>query len=94
MAVGIDLTLDCENATRLADFTVTAGRRRLVRFGGISGPFRLGGRPGTPLHLAVQDLIGDRLQGGADRARRDPLKGRAGGVDLGLGGVAGFGQGG
>jgi hypothetical protein len=47
-----------------------------------------------PLHLAVQDLIGDRLEGGADRPGGNPLEGGPGGVDLGLGGVAGLGEGG
>ena len=46
------------------------------------------------LDLAVQDLVGDGLEGGANRARRNPLKGRPGGVDLGLGGAAGLGEGG
>ena len=47
-----------------------------------------------PLDLAVQDLVGDRLEGGADRAGGDAGEGGSGGVDLGLGGVAGLGEGG
>jgi glyoxalase superfamily protein len=49
---------------------------------------------GRSLDLAVQDLVGDRLEGGANRARGDAFQGGPGRVDLGLGGVAGFGEGG
>jgi len=44
--------------------------------------------------LAVEDLVGDLGQGGADGAGGDGVEGGAGGVDLGLGGAAGLGQGG
>ena len=44
--------------------------------------------------LAIQDLVGDLRQGDPDRSRRNPLEGGAGGVDLGLGGAAGLGEGG
>jgi hypothetical protein len=72
----------------------SASRRRLVRFSGIGGPFRMGRPPvRDPLDLAVEDLVGDGLEGGADRAGRDPLQGGARGADLGLGGVAGLGEG-
>jgi hypothetical protein len=46
------------------------------------------------LDLAVQDLVGDGLEGGADGAGGDAGEGGSGGVDLGLGGVAGLGEGG
>jgi hypothetical protein len=51
------------------------------------------GRARPPLDLAVKDLVGHRLEGGANRARRDPREGGSGGVDLGLGGLAGLGEG-
>jgi hypothetical protein len=53
-----------------------------------------GGGRRTPLDLAVQDLVGDGLEGGADGAGGDAVQGGSGGVDLGLGGVAGLGEGG
>jgi hypothetical protein len=47
-----------------------------------------------PLDLAVKDLVGDGLEGDPDRTGGDAVEGGAGGVDLGLGGAAGLGEGG
>ena len=47
--------------------------------------------PGS--NLAVEDLVGHRLEGGPDRAGGDAVEGGPGGVDLGLGGAAGLGEG-
>jgi hypothetical protein len=44
--------------------------------------------------LAVEDLVGDCGEGGADGAGGNTVEGGAGGVDLGLGGAAGLGEGG
>jgi hypothetical protein len=47
-----------------------------------------------PLDLAVKDLVGDGLEGDPDGTGGDAVEGGAGGVDLGLGGAAGLGEGG
>jgi len=53
------------------------------------------GRTGArTLDLAIQDLVRDLGEGDPHRPRRHPLQGGAGRVDLGLGGAAGFGEGG
>ena len=51
-------------------------------------------RSGSGSDLAVQDLVGHGLEGGANGPTGNALQGGAGRVDLGLGGVAGLGQGG
>ena len=77
-------------------FPVPASRRRLVRLRGTRSPIRLGwaGPAARSLDLAVQDLVGDGLEGGPDGAGGDAVQGGSGGVNLGLGGVAGLGEGG
>ena len=48
----------------------------------------------TGLDLAVEDLVGDCGESGADGAGGNAVEGGAGGVDLGLGGAAGLAEGG
>jgi hypothetical protein len=79
----------------MAQSTASASRRRLLGCALVPRAVPIGpGRRPHPLDLAVQDLVGDLGEGVADGAGWDAGEGGAGGVDLGLGGVAGLGEGG
>ena len=81
----------------LGILAIVAGRYGWIPGLGSTGHGQAG--PAAPascraLDLAVQDLVGDGVEGGADGAGGNAVEGGAGGVDLGLGGAAGLGEGG